>query len=255
MELSEFTAALNDLLDTQSFTEIDASPNGLQVGHPDGRSITHAAFAVDGVEATIEAAMRHNADILCVHHGIIWGGIERLTGVEYNRISALIQGNLPLYVSHLPLDSHPKYGNAAQLGSFLGSTDQVPFGKYGDQHIGQLITLPEPVDSTEIQMQLAELETGDRPVQTFAFGASEIRDIAIVTGAGADWLREASDRGADALITGEGKQQLYHEARELDLTVFLAGHYATETFGVQSIADVVESWGIETTFISHPTSL
>jgi putative NIF3 family GTP cyclohydrolase 1 type 2 len=56
-------------------------------------------------------------------------------------------------------------------------------------------------------------------------------------------------------VTGEGKQQAYHEARDRGMNVFLAGHYATETFGVRRLADRVERWGIETTYVDHPTGL
>ncbi|PSQ54798.1 Nif3-like dinuclear metal center hexameric protein, partial [Halobacteriales archaeon SW_8_68_21] len=61
--------------------------------------------------------------------------------------------------------------------------------------------------------------------------------------------------GADALITGEAKGKLYHEAREAGLTVFLAGHYATETFGVRALESLSGEWGLETTYVSHPTGL
>ena len=50
---------------------------------------------------------------------------------------------------------------------------------------------------------------------------------------------------------------MYHEAREAGLNVFLAGHYATETFGVRALADRVAGWDedVETTYIEHPTGL
>ncbi|TKX83781.1 Nif3-like dinuclear metal center hexameric protein, partial [Halorubrum sp. SS5] len=70
-----------------------------------------------------------------------------------------------------------------------------------------------------------------------------------------DWLDEAVAAGADALITGEGKQQVYHDAREAGVTVFLAGHYATETFGVRALQSLTDDWGVETTYLSHPTGL
>ncbi|MFT4885248.1 MAG: putative NIF3 family GTP cyclohydrolase 1 type 2, partial [Natronomonas sp.] len=75
------------------------------------------------------------------------------------------------------------------------------------------------------------------------------------TGGGADWIREAAETGVDAFVTGEGKQKVYHEAREAGVNVFLAGHYATETFGVQALADLVGTWDIETTYLDHPTGL
>ena len=82
-----------------------------------------------------------------------------------------------------------------------------------------------------------------------------IEDVAIVTGGGADWLEEAIDAGVDAFISGEGKQKVYHQARDAGVNVFLGGHYATETFGVRRLRDLADEWGLETTFVDHPTGL
>ncbi|ERH04380.1 MAG: hypothetical protein J07HR59_01512, partial [Halorubrum sp. J07HR59] len=79
--------------------------------------------------------------------------------------------------------------------------------------------------------------------------------IAVLTGSGTDWLDEAIAAGADALVTGEGKQKVYHQAREAGVTVMLAGHYATETAGVQSLQELADGWGLDTGFIDHPTGL
>ncbi|MGM0388819.1 MAG: Nif3-like dinuclear metal center hexameric protein, partial [Natrinema limicola] len=87
------------------------------------------------------------------------------------------------------------------------------------------------------------------------FGPDEISDVAIVTGSGTDWLDEAVEAGADALVTGEGKGKVYHEAKEAGIHVFLAGHYATETFGVRSLQEIVAEWGLETTYLDVPTGL
>lgn len=92
-------------------------------------------------------------------------------------------------------------------------------------------------------------------VTALEFGPDEIEDVAIATGAAADWFDEAVERGADAFVTGEGKQKLYHEAREAGVHVYLAGHYATETFGVRSLQSLAEEWEVETTFIDCPTGL
>jgi putative NIF3 family GTP cyclohydrolase 1 type 2 len=100
-----------------------------------------------------------------------------------------------------------------------------------------------------------ELDTGGEAVQVLDFGPEEIEEVAILTGSGADWLDEAAAAGADAFVTGEGKQQIYHEAREAGVNVFLAGHYASETFGVRSLRDLAADWGLETTFVDAPTGL
>jgi dinuclear metal center YbgI/SA1388 family protein len=254
MRLSKFADRLNEKLDHDRYADVDASSNGLQIGDSTA-TIDRAAFAVDGAVATLEAAAEWDADVLVVHHGVVWGGLDRVTGHEYDRIAASIENDIALYVSHLPLDGHEELGNAAELAAHLDCERIASFGEYGGVTIGQRVRANEPYTVEALRGRLTELDTGGRPVRLLDFGPETIDEIAIVTGSGADWIREAAAAGVDALVTGEGKQQAYHEAREAGMNVFFAGHYATETFGVRRLKRLVEGWGIETTYLDHPTGL
>jgi len=255
MRCSQVCARLDEELDTTAYADVDASENGLQVG-PESASVDHVAVAVDAAVATIERGAGVGADLLLTHHGLSWGGIDRVTGTHYRRIAPLVENGLPLYVSHLPLDGHQQLGNAAGVADVLGLENRAPFGRIGAEYIGQRGELPDSNTVSELQESLAgTLDTGSGEVRVLDFGPEHIRDVAIVTGSGTDWLDEAIEVGADALVTGEGKQNVYHEAREAGMHVVLAGHYATETFGVRSLADLLGEWGLETTFLDHPTGL
>lgn len=255
MALSEVVARYDEALRTDDFADVDASPNGLQVG-PSEAEIDRVAFAVDAVERTVTEAAEAEADLLVTHHGIIWGGIERVTGREYGRIAPLIEEDLALYVSHLPLDAHPDLGNAAGVADLLDLSRREPFGQLGPERVGLRGTAHNAYGIEELRRVLEmNLDHGGKGVHVLDFGPTEIEEVAIVTGAGADWIDEAQRAGVDALVTGEGKGKTYHEAREAGLNVFLAGHYATETFGVQSLQDLADGWGLETTYLDVPTGL
>jgi dinuclear metal center YbgI/SA1388 family protein len=255
MDRAAFFDRLDEELRTDAYADIDASPNGLQIGQREG-TVETVAFAVDAAEATIEAAVDAGADVLVTHHGLVWGGLDRVTGREYERIAPLIRNDIALYVSHLPLDGHPTLGNAAGIADLLDLSAREPFGEVGPETVGLLGERDDPIPVDALTELLAdELDTGGEGVQTLAFGPEEVERVAVLTGSGVDWLDEAVEAGADALITGEGKQQAYHEAREAGINVLLAGHYATETFGVRSLQALAEDWGLETTFVDHPTGL
>jgi len=255
MHAGDIAARLDEELDTEAYADIDASPNGLQVG-PADREVETVAVAVDAAVETIERASEAGADLLVTHHGIVWGSIERLTDGNYRRIAPLVERDLALYVAHLPLDGHQQLGNAAGLADLLDLGNRAPFGRMGGEFVGQRGRLAEATARSELADRLdAELDTGGQPVQTLDFGPETVENVAIVTGSGVDWLGEAVEVGADVLVTGEGKQQAYDEAREAGVNVVLAGHYATETFGVRALRDTVESWGLETTYIDCPTGL
>jgi dinuclear metal center YbgI/SA1388 family protein len=254
MDISEIVTRYDERLDTAAFADLDASPNGLQVG-PESADVDHVAFAVDAAEATAEAAIEAGADLLVTHHGIVWGDVERVTGSNYRRIAPLLRHDVALYVSHLPLDSHPELGNAAGVAELLDLEAREPFGELGPETVGLRGTTPKPYSHGELRSRLDTLDQDDQSTQVLDFGPEAIESVGVVTGAGGDWLSEAEALGLDALVTGEGKGRLYHEAREAGVSVFLAGHYATETFGVRRLQALADDWGLATTYVDHPTGL
>jgi len=255
MDCQELCSRFDERLDVDAYAGIDASENGLQVG-PGEQDVERVAFAVDAAVETIDQAAQEGADLLVVHHGLLWGGDGRVTDLRYRRLERLFEADMALYAVHLPLDGHQDLGNAAGVADVLDLGNRAPFGEIGGEFIGQRGRAREPFAVAELRERLAsELDTGGEDVQVLEFGPEEIGDVAIVTGSGTDWIDEAAAKNVDALVTGEGKQQVYHRAREHGLSVFLAGHYATETLGVRALAGLAEEWGVETTFVEHPTGL
>ncbi len=255
MNAQDLADRLNEELRTTAYADIDGSPNGLQVG-PGDAVVETAAAAVDASAATIDAAITADADMLLTHHGLWWEGTDRVTGITYDRLKRLLDAELPLYVAHLPLDGHQEYGNAAGLADVLDLRARAPFGAFGAEYIGQQGHLPESLRCSELVDRLAtELPHGGQRVQVLDHGPAVVDHVAIVTGSGVDYLQEAVDAGADVLVTGEGKQVAYHESRELGINLVLAGHYATEVFGVTSLLELLGTWGIDEEFLQHPTGL
>ncbi len=262
MHLSTLCDRLDEELHTGAYAGVDASANGLQVGRPGpgaapdaGGEVEHVALAVDAAVATAERAAAVGADLLVTHHGLVWGGLDRVTGRQHRRIAAFLDGDLPLYVSHLPLDGHPELGNAAGVADLLDVVDREPFVEEPTP-VGLRGRLAEPRSAAALRSDLADdLDTGDGRVRALEFGPGRVTEVAVVTGSGADFLDDAVAAGVDALVTGEGKGKLYHEAREAGVDVVLGGHYATETFGVARLADRLAEWGLETTVIDHSTGL
>jgi len=252
MDLSDIVARYGQRLRVDDYE--DAATNGLQVG-PEEADVERVAFAVDAATATIDDAVDWGADLLVVHHGLVWGGLDAVTGREYERVRRLLDADCALYAAHLPLDGHAELGNAARIADLLELEDRAPFGAHAGEHVGTSGTSTAGFTAEELRETLeTELEP-DSDVQVLDFGSEPLQDVAVLTGSGADWIREAEAGGMDAFVTGEGKQKLYHEAREAGVSVFLAGHYATETLGVRALQDVAEDWGLETTFVDHPTGL
>ncbi len=238
------------VLKTDQFTDWPGAVNGLQVEN-DGR-VTKIAAAVDGSAATIKAAVDIGADLLIVHHGLFWGPSHPWIGKRYQLLKLLLDNNVAVYSSHLPLDAHPRIGNNAQLAKALGFRQMKPFFLEKGQMIG--LQTRAQITRAELEKRLANILRLEPKV--IPGGPELCRRIGIVTGGAGDELKKARDEGVDTFITGEGRHWTYALAEELGINVFYGGHYATETFGVKALAVLLsEKFGLPWEFIDRPTGL
>ena len=100
------------ILRTREIGDYDGAVNGLQVGNRG--TVTRLAATVDASLATVKLAIAAKADLLIVHHGLFWSPSHPWTGKRYELLQLLVENNLAVYSSHLPLDAHPKLGDVGQ---------------------------------------------------------------------------------------------------------------------------------------------
>jgi dinuclear metal center YbgI/SA1388 family protein len=252
--LARVTAFLDAELRTADIADYPPALNGLQLAN--GGTVARIAAAVDGSRRAIEGAVAAGADLLVLHHGLFWGGNQRIVGPFYDRLRRLMDANIAVYSSHLPLDAHPSLGNNARLAAALGLQPSAGFAKFQQTFIGCQGT--NDVATGELVARATQFAAAhdSRVLATPFDAARRTRRWAICTGAGAssDSLREAAAAGIDTLITGEGPHHTAVEAPELGLVVIYAGHYATETLGVMALAErAATEFGLPWSFIGAPT--
>lgn len=252
MRLESLLQYVDEYLSVSDHPDYSVALNGLQVGGPD--EIEKIATAVDASEASIHAAAEVGADILIVHHGLFWGGLEPLTGRHFRRVSALIQRGLGLYACHLPLDSHFEIGNCALLGRALGLELEGRVGRYEGVDLGWWGRLPEPEGVGTLATRFEKVV--GTAIHTIPGGPERVETVGVVTGGGGSFIADAASLGLDAFVTGEGSHHNHFDAVELGIHVLLGGHYATETFGVRALGDhLAEKFGLDVEFIDQPTGL
>ena len=248
MKLNSIVEYLDGYLGIKGFPDFDGAENGLQVSGCE--EVERVYTAVDASEEVIGRVKEKGPGILLVHHGLFWGAGRSLTGPLFRKVSALIEGEVALYASLLPLDAHIDVGNCAVLAR---ACDLKPEGRFGDA-LGTEIGW-----WCDVELEITELAevvgrvVGGKP-RLVAGGPETTNKVAIVTGSVGNMVRQASECDVDTLITGEGSHPNYHEALEFGINVIYAGHYATETWGVQALGlHLAERFGLGVEFVDAPT--
>ncbi len=250
----EVAAHLDDLLNVRGIPDYPAALNGLQLDHRG--PVQRVATAVDFSRRTIDAAIEVHANFLIVHHGMFWGGPQRLVGSAYARLRALWKHDIAVYAAHLPLDAHPTFGNNALLARAMGlepierfgAYEGVPIGAAGNAEVGTSQLLARAND-------FAALLGGCARASAIPEGRIT-RRWAVLTGAGVGSreIRDAHAAGIDTLIVGEGPHHTTVDAPEAGLVIIYAGHYATETLGVRALGDEVTArFALPSEFLLLPT--
>jgi dinuclear metal center YbgI/SA1388 family protein len=248
--LSEIVDYTNEYLRTSEIGDWDNALNGLQIENS-GRA-TRIGAAVDVSTRVLTEAAKKDVDLLIVHHGLFWPGLQPVAGALRRQLKLAFENDIALYSAHLPLDIHPKIGNNAQLARLLGITSTQPFLEEKGQPIG--LKARVSLLRQELAQRLRKALGG--PVRAFTFGPQRANKIGIITGAaGAEIYRVAQGK-IDTFITGEAPHWAAVAAEELGLNLLLGGHYATETFGVKALAaHLSKQFDIPSICIDCPTGM
>ena len=254
--LATITGHLDALLRTSEVPDYPGAVNGLQV---ECRApITRVAVAVDASLQTIQGALDARANLLVVHHGLFWSGVQALRGNTYERFRRLLANDVAVYSSHLPLDVHPTLGNNALLARALDLDPVESFARFQSISVGVAGLADVATESLAARADAIARAEGGALVSVGITAGRRTRRWAICTGAGAssDTLREAADANVDTLIVGEGPHHTGVDAAERGIAVLYVGHYATETFGVRALgAELERQFGLPWSFVAAPTGL
>jgi dinuclear metal center YbgI/SA1388 family protein len=244
----EIIAFLDELLDAQSWD--DYGPNGLQV--PGGAEVSTVVTGVSAHRELFERAAEAGAELVLCHHGLFWRSQSRRVDAKMKeRLKLLFDHDISLAAYHLPLDAHPEVGNNALLCDALGLERGERFGSVDGRAIGFVGRAPEPVALPELVERCTRAL--EREPLVFDGGPEQVASVGIVSGGGAGTLAEAIDRGLDAFLTGEPSEPGMADSREAGITFIAGGHWATETFGVRRLGELLaERFGVEHRFLAIP---
>lgn len=256
VHLKDVVGYLDETLEIARFK--DFCPNGLQV-----EGALEVSSIVTGVSASAELiarAIEAQADLVVVHHGLVWGGgITKIAGPTGQRLRLLLGNDVSLAAYHLPLDKHVRLGNNTGLADAiaLGPTREA-FGDVRGTALGLAGAWPQPLTRADAINRIAGgVCKGVAPRFVFPYGPDIVRKVGLCTGAASDLLEAAAATGCDLFLTGELAERAADLARELQITLVAAGHYMTEVFGPMRLAEELRMKfpTVNTQFIPVPNPL
>ena len=248
--LNDLVAFLDEHLAIATIPDYPGALNGLQLAN-EGK-VGRIIAAVDASLGVVEAAAAGGPGLLLVHHGMFWQGTQPLRGPFYRKIKMAMDAGLAIYSAHLPLDVHPQWGNNPHLAQAIGMRDVLPFLDWKGLAVGLRGGWQGTRD--DLKQQLIQAVGG--PVLMCAGGPEKITSVGLVTGGAGSEVARVAAAGLDAFISGEGPHWSFPLAEELGINLLLAGHYATETFGVKALAAALsQRFALPWSFVDRPTGL
>lgn len=246
IKLSEFINFLDEVTMQRDIADYKTAYNGLQCEN-DSKTVSKIACAVDAGLYEIQEAIKMNADILLVHHGMFWEAPLPITKLNYKKIASMIKSNLALYSCHLPVDANMDFGNNISIARALGLEVIENCFDFVGTKIGVLCKAN--CSRKELSLKLQKLFPNT--YKALEFGSESPERIAICSGGAGDCIDLLESINCDTYITGEIKEEYFIKTRDNNYNVYPCGHYATEVFGIHNLAKIAaEKFALECEFIS-----
>ncbi|MBQ7867585.1 MAG: Nif3-like dinuclear metal center hexameric protein [Clostridia bacterium] len=226
MKIRQIVEWLNGIAPFESAEAFDNV--GLLMG--DGEKEVHTVlFGMDVTEALAAQAIELGTELIITHHPFIFHALKRIdySGPQGRTLCMLAQHQIGVIAAHTNWDKAPggvgdALAAALELKNVVSADDYVRVGE-----------LPAPLSPDSLSQYICEklhiiprcYPTCDQPITR----------IAVAGGAYGEGYPAAIAFGAQAYIVGEAAHHEILDACARGLTLYDAGHYATELPGVHAL--------------------
>ncbi len=210
---------------------------GILVGNPEN-NVKKCLLCLDVTKDAIEFAKKINANLLISHHPVIFNPLKRL--MEGSVVSELLLNHISVISAHTNYDLSP-IGVNYQLAEKIGLKNIMGFKKYRDTdlfegYIGELNDSLKPQEFAEhIKMSLS------CKCVSYTKRIRPVKRVAVGCGAGSGIVFDAVALNADAFVSGESKHHELLFANDADIMFVTAGHFETEVFAMEKMANILRN--------------
>jgi len=214
---------------------------GLLVGDS-ARTVNKIMTCLTITPGSAAEAVREGADLIVTHHPLPFRPLKRLTtdSVTGRLLLQLIESSSSIHSPHTGFDSAAA-GINQRLAEGIGLEEIRPLVPSTDEeHIGAgrygILAVPLPLSSIAERLKRQLSIAGLHQV-----GPAEqlVSKVAVACGSAGEFLGAASQSGCGLLVTGETSFHTCLEAEATDVALLLPGHYASERFAVEQLAEIL----------------
>ncbi len=208
----------------------DWDNTGLSVGD-ENAEVKKIVFALDITGDVADFAERQNADLIITHHPLIFNPVKILP--SNSTLYKLANSGIAHISAHTNFDT-AKIGVNTVLCDKLG-LKIVREIKNNDV----LLYICETENETELSDFAVFVKNQLGGTVRYCGKNTKINKVAVCSGAGADYLKEAKAVGADVLLTGDGSHHDFLDANEMGIALLCAGHFETENPAVDLLIEKI----------------
>ena len=193
--------------------------------------------------AVAAEAVRERAQLIVTHHPLPFRPLKRLTADEPSGriLLDLIRAGTAIYSPHTAFDSAAE-GINQRLAEGLDLAEIRPLEVVAADPLGLGVgrqgRLPQPLTLGQVAAAAKRfLGSGG----LFAVGGltQPIERVAVACGSGGELLDAAIVAGCQLFVTGEARLHTAYDAESRGIALLLVGHYASERFGVERLAEAI----------------
>jgi dinuclear metal center YbgI/SA1388 family protein len=219
---------------------------GLLVGDEAAR-IHRVMTCLTVSQTTMREAIDQKAQLIVTHHPILFRPIQRITTATPTGRWLLdaIRSGIAIYSPHTAWDNaHLGINRALAERLALSGVAPIsasPVAELAAIHLGTGIhgTLPQSMPIHTLLHQLGQSIPSIRPRTTKPLDHVVSR-VGIVCGSGGSLVPAVAGCGCDCMLTGEATYHQCLEADALGVALILIGHFASEFFAMQRLADLIQ---------------
>ena len=223
---------------------------GLQIGNTE-TPVRNLLVSLDVTLANVQWAAAHDVQMIVSHHPFFFHGMKSVdTSTERGKIiSVLLKHDISAFAAHTNLDTaaggvNDALAKALSLSDLSGFVPVVEENGVVTETMGRIGFLPKEMSGRDAVSYIKE-KLGMSAIRASGDLMKSVRRIAILGGAGSEFVELACQKKADLYLTGDVR---YHEAQEAagkGIILVDGGHFFTERVIVPQLADRLRKTVIE----------